>query len=139
MKKSSIKIIVLCLSILIGTSLFFVACNNDEETSNEKVYNLSKPETSFFYNGIAKKVSDRDAKFVLECSYINMKDGYSNEHLSQGFDKLEDACNHMQNCIEKFPDTKWYNITINGKDWNCPCFNDCNYANLVIKNKQILI
>lgn len=53
MKKNSIKLIALCLSILIGTSLFFVACNNDEETSSEN-YSL-KSETFFFYNGMAKK------------------------------------------------------------------------------------
>lgn len=66
-----------------GTSLFFIACNNDEEASSEN-YSL-KPEKSFFYNGITKKVSDRNAKFILECSYINTKEGYGEEHFTKRF------------------------------------------------------
>lgn len=114
--KNLVKIFVtVFVAVSIG-SLFFVACNNeDDSVKKDTIYPQQQPESKFFYEAFPKKVNDQDAKYVLECCYINEKEGYS-DCLSRGFDNLDDACNHMQSCIKEFPETKWYDITINGVD-----------------------
>lgn len=94
MKKSSIKIIALCLSILIGTSLFFVACNNEDEStatplkSEEQISIFNKDNPYDVYGeqllDLFKQVADiisNDEKLTEEEYYSKAEDLIKNANL----------------------------------------------------------
>lgn len=117
MKKIRLKILlgIITLSIV---GIGMISCNEDrDENQKKEVTSFQTAEEIFFYSGFIKKTSNE--KFTLACDYIN-EDGYQN-HLERDFDSMSDACKHMQSCISQFPKTHWYNITINGESWDCPC------------------
>lgn len=107
--------------VVVGISLVTITCNEEEGLKYGKVISQHLEE-SFFYSKLTPdKIKKDKGDILLECDYINEKENYGN-HLSCYFDDLGSACAHMQACIDKFPDTQWFNITINGDNWECPCF-----------------
>lgn len=57
---------------------------------------------------------------VIVCTGYIIKNGERHELQRITFQYLGDACDHIQACIDEFPDITWV-VYINDNDWNRVC------------------
>lgn len=85
-------------------------------TNNNEI--TTEPEVDFYYKHYCENYYFKGRSYV--CTGYIIKNGERHELQRITFQYLGDACDHIQACIDEFPDITWV-VYINDNDWNRVC------------------
>lgn len=120
------KIINIFISIsIVATTIIFLSCDKNTENNNKTpiinaATNWNDP-AYYYYNKNKEKQQIQKAEANYICTGYFIKNGEAIRLDPIAFDSLDDACKHINDCINTFPDVTWV-ININ----DIPSDNMCN-------------